>query len=323
LVARAIWPALKGEADQGGLTHLLLYSAVSIPLFYVPALFFGRGTHVSTAEYWRWWVVHLWVEGFFEVFATVMLAFFLSRIGAVGIRFAMKTVYLSIFLYLGAGIVGTFHHLYWTGTPIAIMALGSVFSALEIVPLVLLGFEAATNLRAIERGGRDYPYRWPLYFFIAVAFWNLVGAGVFGFLINPPIVLYYIQGTNTTPLHAHTALYGVYGTLAIALMLFSMRHIVPARAWSDTILKYAFWCLNGGLAAMTLVSLLPAGFYQFYFAVKYGMWYARSPEIASGPVIRALSYARMGPDLVFWAGAFLMLAFAARATWLTLVRKEA
>jgi nitric oxide reductase subunit B len=229
-------------------------------------------------------------------------------------------VHFTVFLYLGAGIVGTFHHLYWTGTPLPIMALGAVFSALEIVPLVLLGFEAAVNLRAIEAGGRDYPFRWPIAFFIAVAFWNLVGAGVFGFLINPPIVLYYLQGTNTTPLHAHTALYGVYGTLAIALMLFSMRHVVPPRAWSDRLLKWCFWCLNGGLLGMTLLSLLPAGFYQAYYAVRDGLWYARSPEIASGPVIRALSLARVVPDLVFWCGAFLALVFTGRAVLMTFRR---
>ena len=323
LVARAIMPALRGEKDNGGLIHLLLYSAVSIPLFYFPGLFYGKMTHISTAEYWRWWVVHLWVEGFFEVFATVVMAFFLSRIGVVSQRFSLLTVYMAVFLYLGSGIVGTFHHLYWTGAPLPIMALGAVFSALEVVPLTLLGFEAAINMRAIERGGRDYPYRWPLYFFVAVAFWNLLGAGVFGFMINPPIVLYYIQGMNTTPLHAHAALYGVYGTLAISLMLFSVRHIVPPRAWSDRILKWAFWCLNGGLLAMTLVSLVPAGFYQFYYAVKYGVWYARSPEITSGPVIRALSYARIGPDLVFWAGAFLILVFVARAAYFGLLDRKA
>ena len=317
LVVRAIAPALRGEGDKGGLFHLLLYSAVSIPLFYLPAFLYGKGSHVSDAEYWRWWVVHLWVEGFFEVFATVMLAFFLSRIGAISEKFGLVTVYLAVFLYLGSGVIGTFHHLYWSGTPVPIMALGGVFSALEIVPLALLGFEAAVNARAVARGGKRYPFKWPLMFFLAVAFWNMLGAGVFGFLINPPIVLYYIQGTNTTALHAHTALYGVYGTLAIALMLFSMRNIVPLAAWSDRLLKWSFWCLNGGLLAMTLVSLLPAGFYQFYYAVKYGMWYARSPEIASGPVIRALSYARIGPDLVFWAGSLLMLAFVLRATLMT------
>lgn len=321
LVLRAIAPALKNEKDKGGLTHLLLYSAISIPLFYMAGLMYGKGSHLSDAEYWRWWVVHLWVEGFFEIFATVTLAFVLSRIGAVSQRFAHITVYLSIFLYLGSGVIGTFHHLYWTGTPIPIMALGGVFSALEVVPLVLLGFEAAMNMKTLEKAGPGYEYRWPLYFFISVAFWNLVGAGVFGFLINPPIVLYYIQGINTTPIHAHTALFGVYGLLAIALMLFSVRHIFKKDSWSDSLLKWSFWGLNGGLVLMTVISLIPSGFYQFYHAVAKGLWYARSPEIATSNFIRTASWLRIGPDLIFTAGAFLLVAFLIKGIWGSFIKK--
>jgi nitric oxide reductase subunit B len=323
LVVRAIRSALTAEKDRGGLTHVLLYSAVTIPLFYAAGLLYGQTTDLSDAEYWRWWVVHLWVEGFFEVFATVVLAFILARIGAVSAEFSLKVVYVSIFLYLGAGIIGTFHHLYWTGTPTPIIALGAVFSALEIVPLALLGFESAQNVRTIKKGGADYPYKWPLYFFIAVAFWNVVGAGVFGFLINPPIVLYYGQGLNTTPLHAHTALFGVYGTLAIALMLFSVRHIVPLKAWSDGLLKWAFWLLNGGLLGMAVLSLAPAGFYQLYYGVKYGIWYARSPEITSGPVMKLFNYTRILPDVVFGIGGVLVFLFIVRAAWMTYSRKTA
>ncbi len=322
LVVRAIRPALKSEKDAGGITHLLLYSAVTIPAFYMAGLMYGKGSHLSNAEYWRWWVVHLWVEGFFEVFATVFMAFLLARIGVIGAKFALRTIYFSIFLYLGAGVIGTFHHLYWTGAPTPIVALGAVFSALEIVPLSLIGFEVVHNLRAAKTRGTQNPYRWPIYFFISVAFWNLVGAGTFGFLINPPIVLYYIQGINTTPLHAHTALFGVYGLLAISLMLFSMRHIVVKAAWSDRLLKWSFWGLNGGLALMTVVSLAPSGFYQFYYAVKDGLWYARSPEIASGEVIRNLAWARIGPDFIFAGGALLLLVFVGRAIYMTVKKTE-
>jgi len=317
LVYRAIAPALRKEDDKGGLTHMLLYSSVAIPLFYMAALFYGKGSHLSDAEYWRWWVVHLWVEGFFEVFAAVVLAFILSRIGVVSERYALVTVYASVFLYLCGGIIGTFHHLYWAGTPLPIIALGGVFSALEVVPLAMLGFEAAHNLSAVEKSGENYAYKWPIYFFLAVAFWNVVGAGVFGFLINPPIVLYYIQGMNTTPLHAHTALFGVYGFLAIALMLFSLRHIIARHAWSDRMLKWSFWGLNIGLVTMTVFTLIPSGFYQIYFAVKYGIWYARSPEITSSMIMKTFAWLRVGPDLVFFAGAAILFTFVVRGVYLT------
>jgi nitric oxide reductase subunit B len=322
LVLRAIIPALKKETDNGGLLHMLLYSSISIPLFYMAGLMYGSESHISNAEYWRWWVVHLWVEGFFEVFATVVMAFLLSHIGAVGKKFALNTVHFTILLYLGSGIIGTFHHLYWTGTPTPIIALGAVFSALEIVPLTMLGFEVAHNLKIISDGGENYAYKWPIYFFISVAFWNLIGAGVFGFLINPPVILYYSQGINTTPLHAHTALFGVYGMLAISLLLFAVRHIITRASWSDRLLKWSFWGLNGGLATMTIFSLLPSGIYQLYYAIKYGLWFARSPEITSGPVLRFLSWTRLVPDVIFTVGAFALFLFLVRGIYLSFFKKQ-
>ncbi len=322
LVVRAIRPALSNEKDYSGITHMLLYSAITIPLFYMAGLMYGKGSHLSEAEYWRWWVVHLWVEGFFEVFATVFMAFILGHIGAVSKKFALTTVYFSIFLYLGSGVIGTFHHLYWSGSPSPIIALGAVFSALEVVPLSLLAFEVVHNLKVIREGGTAFAYKWPIYFFISVAFWNMLGAGVFGFLINPPIVLYYIQGINTTPIHGHTALFGVYGLLAIALMLFSVRHIFKTTAWSDNLLKWSFWGLNGGLMLMTVLSLIPSGFYQFYYAVRDGLWYARSPEIATSKAIQTFSWMRVFPDLVFAAGAILLFVFLVRAVWLSFFKKQ-
>jgi nitric oxide reductase subunit B len=322
LMWRAIAPALKEEKDNGGLTHLLLYSSIAIPLFYMAGLLYGKGSHLSDAEYWRWWVVHLWVEGFFEVFATVVMAFLLSHIGAVSKKFALITVNFTIFLYLGSGVIGTFHHLYWTGTPTMIIALGAVFSALEVVPLTMLGFEIVHNLKVVREGGQAYAYKWPVYFFVSVAFWNLVGAGVFGFLINPPIVLYYAQGINTTPIHSHLALFGVYGMLAISLLLFSVRHIVTRASWSDGLLKWSFWGLNGGIASMAVFSLIPSGFYQLHYAIKYGLWYARSPEIASGTIIRNLAWARVVPDIIFSAGAILLLVFLVSAIWKSFFRKS-
>jgi nitric oxide reductase subunit B len=313
LVYRAIRPALQAEKDRGGLTHLLLYASVSIPLFYSVGLFYTPGSHISNADYWRWWVVHLWVENFFEVFATVALAFVLSRVGAVKQASATRATYFSIILYLGSGIIGTFHHLYFSGSPLFITALGATFSALEVVPLTLLGFEVHQTLKLAKSGGAVAPYRWPLYFFTAVAFWNMVGAGVFGFLINPPIVLYYAQGLNTTPIHSHGALFGVYGFLAIALMLFSVRNIVRKAAWSDGLLRVAFWGLNLGLAGMMALSLAPAGFYQLLEAIRHGTWYARSPAVTGSDFIHGATWMRVFPDLVFDVGAGALVAFLVRA----------
>jgi nitric oxide reductase subunit B len=257
-------------------------------------------------EYWRWWVVHLWVEGFFEVFATVVIAFLFTRLRLLSVVTATKATLFSTIIFLSGGIVGTFHHLYFTGTPNSVLALGATFSALEIVPLVLIGFEAWENLRLARAKAWMAAYKWPLYFFVAVAFWNFVGAGLFGFLINPPVALYYMQGLNLTPLHGHTALFGVYGMLGIGLMLFSLRALGQGRRWKEWPVKYAFWGINGGLALMALLSLLPIGLLQTWAAVEHGTWYARSAEFMQTGLMSNLRWMRAIGDSIFAAGALLL-----------------
>lgn len=192
LMHRAMWRALRQAREERHLLILFFIAAVAIPLFYGAGLMWGRQTNLAIAEYWRWWVVHLWVEGFFEVFATVVIAFLFTRMGLLQVGTATAAVLFSTIIFLSGGIIGTFHHLYFSGTPMAILALGATFSALEVVPLVLIGFEAYGNLTLSRVRPWVAAYRWPIYFFVAVAFWNLVGAGLFGFFINPPIALYYI-----------------------------------------------------------------------------------------------------------------------------------
>jgi nitric oxide reductase subunit B len=313
LMFRALRPALKAEGNKTGLNHFFFYSAITIPLFYAAGLMYNNHTALSMAEYWRWWVVHLWVEGFFEVFATVTIAYLCSELGFLKKSSALRATYLTTILYLGSGVIGTLHHLYFAGTPSFIAAMGAVASALEVVPLTLIGFEVVKTLRMSEQAERFY--RWPLRFFLATCFWNLVGAGVFGFLINPPIVLYYSQGLNTTPIHAHSALFGVYGCLAIALMLFSLREIVPDRAWSEKILRFSFWSLNGGLGMMMVLGLIPNGFYQLMQSVNHGTWYARSAEVIGSPWMQWTVWLRIPGDIVFTLGSIAIVVFTVRAVY--------
>jgi nitric oxide reductase subunit B len=303
LMARALWPAFKSPKPNRHLLALFLVASAAIGLFYGAGLMWGRQTHLAMAEYWRWWVVHLWVEGFFEVFATVVIAFLFTRMGLLRIANATSAVLFSTVIFLSGGILGTMHHLYFSGTPTAVLALGATFSALEIVPLVLIGFEAYENLTLTRARAWVSQYRWPIFFFVAVAFWNLVGAGLFGFLINPPIGLYYMQGLNTTPLHGHTALFGVYGMLGIGLMLFCLRGLTREGQWKSPVLSFSFWSLNVGLALMALLSLLPVGLLQTWASVEHGMWYARSAEFLQTPLMDKLRWLRIIGDTIFAAGA--------------------
>ncbi|MBX7167083.1 MAG: nitric-oxide reductase large subunit, partial [Pirellulales bacterium] len=274
LMVRVLLPALRRTGEQKQLVTLLAVASAAIALFYGAGLTWGQHSHLSMVEYWRWWVVHLWVEGFFEVFATTVIAFFFMRLGLIRPGIAAAAALLSATIFLSGGIIGTCHHLYFSGTPTVALAWGSVFSALEVVPLTLVGFDAMEDLRRSRLTPWVQRYKWPIYFFVSVAFWNMIGAGLFGFMINPPIALYYMQGLNTTPLHGHAALFGVYGMLGIGLMLVCLRALIPGREWQDRPLKFSFWALNGGLMMMCILSLLPVGLMQTWASVDHGYWYA-------------------------------------------------
>jgi nitric oxide reductase subunit B len=256
--------------------------------------------------------VHLWVEGVFEVFATAIVSTLLVRMGLVRVSVATTAVLVATIIFLGGGVLGTFHHLYWSGTPIGVLALGSVFSALEVVPLVVVGFEAYSRAKHESLFAWQSAYAWPFRFFAAVLVWNLVGAGLLGFLINPPLALYYMQGLNTTPTHGHAALFGVYGMLGLGLMLFCLRGLTDPARWNNRLLSVSFWCLNIGLALMLLLSLLPQGLWQAYLAFTHDYAYARSAEVIQGGVMQALVWMRVPGDTVFAIGVFAFAWFALR-----------
>lgn len=311
LMLRVLAPALRQAGDAKQLVVLLAVATGAIALFYGAGLTWGQHSHLSIVEYWRWWVVHLWVEGFFEVFATTVIAFVFMRLGLLRPAVAAGAALLSATIFLSGGIIGTCHHLYFSGTPTVALAWGSVFSALEVVPLTLVGFEATENLRLARKTEWLRNYKWPIMFFVAVAFWNMVGAGLFGFMINPPIALYYMQGLNTTPVHSHAALFGVYGMLGMGLMLLCLRVLIPGPEWKDGLLRFSFWSLNLGLFAMCVLSLLPVGLLQTKASVEHGYWYARSSEFMQTELMQSLRWMRVPGDTLFFLGAVALVVFVA------------
>jgi nitric oxide reductase subunit B len=315
LIGRTAIPALRAKGSAKSLIVLYFLSTTGIALFYSPGLFWGMRSHLSVVEYWRWWVVHLWVEGYFEVFATVVIAFLFAKLGVIRGESAAQAALLSGAIYLTGGIIGTLHHLYFAGTPTVALAFGSTFSALEIVPLLLVGHEAVANIRRSKARPWLKQYKWVVYFFVAVAFWNLVGAGIFGFMINPPIALYYMQGLNTTAVHAHGALYGVYGTLGLGLLLFCLRAMNPDLIWKERPIWFAFWAINIGLMLEIVLSLLPVGLMQTYRSVSVGYWSARSSEFLQTDLMQTLRWLRMIGDTVFALGAISFVYFALDLMW--------
>ncbi|HUH66773.1 MAG TPA: cbb3-type cytochrome c oxidase subunit I [Syntrophales bacterium] len=306
LLVRAVGPA-RSDPQDGEMVKLFIFAAAAIPLFYLPAVFYTGKTHFSVVDMWRFWIIHLWVEGFFELFVTAMIAVLFYKLGMVTRLTATRVIYLDAILFLAGGIVGTGHHWYWTGQANISMALSAMFSALEVVPLTLLTLDAWDFVKlssgTCDICGREIsiPHRWTFYFLMAVGFWNFVGAGIFGFLINMPIVSYFEVGTILTPNHGHSALMGVFGMFAVAFMVFAMRQVLPEERWTsiEKFVRISFWGLNIGLALMVILNLFPGGVLQLWDVLENGYWHARSVEFLDRGRSLMIEWARLPADAIF------------------------
>lgn len=298
---------------KGNMPWLFFFSALSIPAFYGIGLLARPEAHFTTTDFWRFWVVHLWVEDFLELFTTIMVACIFVLLGVISERVALTVVYLDIVLYSAGGVIGTMHHVYFSGTPAEHMALGAFFSAAEVIPLTFLTVEAWSFLQLgaqqESKSRSEFPHYWAVMFLVSVGFWNFLGAGVFGFLINLPVVSYYEIGTALTTNHGHAAMMGVYGMLAVGLALFCIRYMVPERRWSDRAAKISFWCLNAGLAWMVFATLFPLGILQLYESVNHGYFEARSLKYLGNPVNAFIEWLRFPGDAVFIVGGVLPLLY--------------
>jgi nitric oxide reductase subunit B len=313
IVYRGIKSGLKRETDKGGLIHLLFYAAIAVPFFYLFAFLINPGTHFTMADYWRWWIIHLWVEGIFEVFAVVVIGFLLVQMNLVTKSSTVKALYFQLILLLGSGVIGIGHHYYYNGSSEVWIALGAVFSALEVIPLTLLILEAYEQYKMMRDGGVDFPYKGTFWFLISVAIWNLVGAGVLGFLINLPSVSFFEHGQFLTPAHGHGSMMGVYGMFACAVLLFSLRNIVKPEKWNDKLIKISCVLLNVGLAGMIIISLLPVGFMQLKAAYDNGYASSRAATFLQQETVVNLLTIRAIPDTIFLVGVVILLVFCIKA----------
>jgi nitric oxide reductase subunit B len=312
MLFRAMRGRLRRE-HMGNMPWLFFFAALAIPAFYAVGLLARPESHFTTADFWRFWVVHLWVEDFLELFTTVMVAYIFVLLGVVREKVALVVIYLDILLYSAGGVIGTMHHLYFSGTPAEHMALGAFFSAAEVIPLTFLTVEAWSFLqlgaRQESRSRTPFPHRWAVMFLVAVGFWNFLGAGIFGFLINLPIISYYQIGTALTANHGHAAMMGVYGMLAAGLALFCLRYLIPEERWSERAAKISFWSLNIGLAWMCFATLFPLGILQLYQSVSVGYYEARTLEFLTNETNALLEWIRLPGDVVFIVGGVLPLLY--------------
>jgi nitric oxide reductase subunit B len=291
------------------LVNFYILSAVLVVAFFAFGLFFSRGSHLTVADYWRWFVVHIWVESIFEFFGVAVISVLLVAMGLASAAAALRVAYFTAALVFLSGILGTAHHYFWFGGPSVWLAIGSVFSSMEPVPLFGLVVRGLMEYKSVRRQGKDFSYKWPMYFLVASSFWNFLGAGVFGFLINLPAVNYFEHGTYLTVNHGHTALFGVYGMLSIALLLFAWRGMIQRNHWNDRLLAVSFYGLNAGLLVMALGTLFPVGIAQAWTSYKEGLWVARDATFFKGALVSTLGQLRIIPDTVIIVFGVLPLAY--------------
>ena len=323
LLYRATAPALK-NLEHREITLLFLGGAAAIPFFYLPAFFFGSTSNFTVVDMWRFWIIHLWVEGFFELFVTVLVAVTFYQLGIVRRINVIRIIYLDAILFLSGGIIGTAHHWYWTGQANFTMALAAMFSALEVVPLTLLTLDAWDFIKLTgtpDTAGapkKNIPHKWAFYFLMAVGFWNFVGAGIFGFLINMPVVSYFEAGTILTLNHGHAALLGAFGMLAMALLVLGLRHVLTDEQWvlPEKFVKLSFWGINIGLALMVITNLFPEGILQVRDVLENGYWHARSLEFIGTDRIRMLEWFSMPSHLILIIVGVIPMVIASGLTYL-------
>ncbi|GAB3419820.1 cbb3-type cytochrome c oxidase subunit I [Haloparvum alkalitolerans] len=306
LAIRGLKPLLDREPPYG-LAHMILYAGSSIALLFTAGFMFTPETNIAVTEFWRWWVVHMWVEGAFEFFIVAIIGLTLVSMNLLSRRSAEKAVMLQALLVMGTGVIGVSHHYWWIGMPDAWIPIGSVFSTLELIPLVFILYEALGQYDAMTTDG-EFPYRLPFLFIVASGVWNFVGAGVLGFFINLPIINYYEHGTYLTVGHAHAAMFGAFGFLALGMVTYMLQIAIDPERWDGTWLRAAFWCWNAGLALMVFVSVLPVGFIQLEAAFTESYAVARSVAFYSRPMVQNLFWARLPGDTLLILGTAIYAA---------------
>lgn len=324
---RGIKPVLKVK-QPWALPNWLIYATFSIIILLMSGFVATPRTNFVIADFWRWMVVHMWAEAFFEVFTTVLIGYFMVVMGLVGKQAAIRVIYLATLLFLGSGMLGISHNFYWNAKPVFTMALGSVFSTLQVVPLVLLTLEAwrfSKLPKVLENGNgktdtygynqkKKFGFQEVFLFLIGVNFWNFFGAGVMGFIINLPIANYYEHGTYLTVNHGHAALMGVYGNLALAAILFCSQLLIKAEWWRPSLIRTSFWSINLGLLLMVFLDLFPAGLWQFKLVTEQGLWYARSHDFIESTGFQTLTWMRIIGGSIFTVGGVVPL------TWFIVTR---
>lgn len=247
---------------------VLLLGLASSAVLFLPALL--HYSNYTVAIFYRWWTIHLWVEGVWEMIQGSFLAYLLIRLSGADREVLEKWLYVIVGLVFIAGILGTAHHYYWVGVPTYWLPIGSIFSALEPVALVGMAIYAYS---AIRRSGLRHPNTLALHWTVGSAVFTLFGAGLLGLAHTFPSINQWTHGTMITAMHGHAAFYGAYAMITMAVIVYALPYLTEGRSEQGSSIGYwAFWMQLTGMFGMTL-AFATAGIGQVYLERILGLGY--------------------------------------------------
>ena len=294
---------IRKSATNNPLVGTIIWSAFGIATLYIAGMMPIHKVmpNFTVDDYYRWWVIHLWVELTFELFAAGVIAFMTVSLGLISQKTAEKVMFFELFLIMMSGTLGVGHHYFWQGLDEYWIAIGGIFSALEPLPLALMIVEAWKNQREQKEEGNPNKFSTPFMFIAGSAALNWIGAGFFGMVINTPTISYYSHGTYLIMPHGHVALLGAFGYISIAFLYMTSRANAMANgwAWNDKWSKVGFWSLTIGVLLFALPTLM-IGLEQTKVAAELGYYYTRTREALD--IVQGWMWFRILPDTLMLIG---------------------
>ena len=294
---------IKKSATNNPLVGTIIWSAFAIATLYMAGMMpiHKIMPNFTLDDYYRWWVIHLWVELTFELFAAGTIAFMTVSLGLISQKTAERTMFFELFLIMMSGTLGVGHHYFWQGLDEYWIAIGGVFSALEPLPLALMIIEAWKNQKEQKEAGTINAFSTPFMWIAGSAALNWIGAGFFGMVINTPTISYYSHGTYLIMPHGHVALLGAFGYISIAFLYMTSRANAMANGWvwNDKLSKIGFWSLTIGVLLFALPTLM-IGLEQTKMAAEVGYYYTRTRDAIE--IVQGWMWFRILPDSLMLIG---------------------
>ncbi len=298
---------IKKSATNNPLVGTIIWSAFAIATLYIAGMMpiHKIMPNFTVDDYYRWWVIHLWVELTFELFAAGVIAFMTVSLGLISQKTAERVMFFELFLIMMSGTLGVGHHYFWQGLDEYWIAIGGIFSALEPLPLALMIVEAWKNQRDQKAEGTTNAFSTPFMWIAGSAILNWIGAGFFGMVINTPTISYYSHGTYLIMPHAHIALLGAFGYISIAFLYMASRANAMAKGyvWNPKLSKIAFWSLTIGVILFALPTLI-IGLEQTKASAEIGYYYTRTREAIQG--MGGWMWFRILPDTLMIGGGIMI-----------------